>query len=225
MSQAPHSCPDLQPCRDGYPRTQDCAPDTCTNGSSAPTLLSSRSMKEHLVRTTQVVMFKFSPDGDKFRWLLFEAILNDRCPDFECSLGSQNGGASYIAMWRPENADAVRAWSRSVGFNVMNLTEDHPALPAPSIELPDIGDIAPGGMVAPCIANAEKMLADQGLEPTALNWIAVCDHFLSLPLIQPAHVLAFRLLRQGIERAALGAVRISATPTLAQDAGGLRPCR
>jgi hypothetical protein len=68
-------------------------------------------------------------------------------------------------------------------------------------------------VVAPCIVDVEHMLADQGLAPTALNWIAVCHHFLSLPLIRPERSAAFRLLHQAIERAALGAVRIDARPT------------
>lgn len=76
------------------------------------------------------------------------------------------------------------------------------------IKMPDVGDIAPGGVVAPCIADVTQMLADQRLEPTALNWIGVCDHFLSLPLIRAEQAAAFRLLRQAIERAALSAVEI-----------------
>lgn len=80
------------------------------------------------------------------------------------------------------------------------------------IQLPDIGDIAPGGVVAPCLADVERMLADQHMEPTALNWIALCDHFLSLPLISVGHAGAFRLLRKAIERAALRAVRIDLPP-------------
>jgi hypothetical protein len=54
------------------------------------------------------------------------------------------------------------------------------------------------------------MLVDQGLEPTALNWITVCNHFLSLPLIRVERAAAFRLLRQAIERAALLAVLVDA---------------
>lgn len=88
--------------------------------------------------------------------------------------------------------------------------EDKPKL---HIKMPDIGDIAPGGVVGACIADIERMLADQGLEPTARNWIAVCDHFRSLSLISGARALAFRLLRQAIERDALSAVMIAATPT------------
>jgi hypothetical protein len=80
------------------------------------------------------------------------------------------------------------------------------------IQLPDIGDIAPGGVGAPCLADVERLLADQHMEPTARNWIALCDHFLSLPLISVGHAVAFRLLREAIERAALGAVRIDHRP-------------
>jgi hypothetical protein len=159
-------------------------------------------------------MFKFSPDDVQFRGLLFEAIYNDRCPNFEISLGET--GSDYTALWRPEHADAVRTWAQSVGINVTSLagTPTSSSKPShmPSIRLPDIGDIAPGGVVAPCLADAERMLADQGLAPTALNWIAVCDHFRSLPLISPERACAFRLLRQAIERASLGAVTITARP-------------
>jgi hypothetical protein len=77
------------------------------------------------------------------------------------------------------------------------------------IQLPDIGDIAPGSVVDSCLADVERMLGDQHLEPTALNWIAVCDYFLSLSLISVGRAVAFRLLRKGIERSALGAVRIA----------------
>ena len=76
-------------------------------------------------------------------------------------------------------------------------------------QLPNIGDVAPGGVVAQCLANVERMLGDQHMEPTARNWIAMCDHFLSLPLISVGHTVAFRRLRKAIEHTALEAVRIS----------------
>lgn len=85
--------------------------------------------------------------------------------------------------------------------------------PMVHIPLPDIGDIAPGGVVGPCIRDAERMLADQGLEPTARNWLVVCDHFLSLSLICDEQGAAFRLLRQAIERAALAVVSIDLRKT------------
>jgi hypothetical protein len=169
-------------------------------------------MKEPATMTTCVetlpalVMFKFSSEDDQFRAHLFDAILSGKCPDFECSLGSPSGtGSSYTALWRTELAAAVRAWARTADIHVTcEATADIQG----HIKLPNIGDIAPGGVVAPCIADVERMLADQGLEPTARNWIAVCDHFISQPLIRVEHAGAFRLLRQAIERAALSAVMV-----------------
>lgn len=76
------------------------------------------------------------------------------------------------------------------------------------MDLPDIGDIAPGGIVPAAIADINRMLADQHLEPTASNWIAMCDHFLSQSLISPGFATAYRLLRAGILRSALSMVVI-----------------
>jgi hypothetical protein len=200
-------------------------------------------MKEPVVLTTctetslVLVMFKFSSDDDQFRARLFDAILSDRCPDFECSLGSPSGtGHSCTALWRPEHADAVRAWARSIGIHVTsdapsdstpgvphfqggprnvsagatriqggprdvtadatriqgrprdvsvgapriqggpsNVTADATRIQgephgregvATHIKLPDIGDIAPGGVVAPCIADVERMLVDRRAKGT-----------------------------------------------------------
>jgi hypothetical protein len=167
-----------------------------------------------------LVMFEFSSDNALLCKRLLAAILDDACPDFECSLGSPSGkGNSYTALWRVEHAEAVRAWAQSIGLSILN-TDGAPNPPHPEvgetslahIQLPDIGDIAPGGVVAPCLADVERLLADQHMEPTALNWIALCDHFLSLPLISVGRAVAFRLLREAIERAALGAVRIDPRP-------------
>jgi hypothetical protein len=114
-------------------------------------------------------------------------------------------------MWLPEHVAAVLAWAQSIGIvSNTDCTTNHPMT---SIQLPDVGDIAPGGVVGPCISDAERMLADQGLEPTAGNWIAVCDHFLSQSLIRNERAAAFRLLRQAIERAALAVVKIDPRPT------------
>ena len=160
-----------------------------------------------------LVQFAFTSDEPSLRSRLFNAILSDSCPDFECSLGSPSGtGSSYTAMWRPEHADAVHTWARSVGIHVLN-TDCRMNSPMAHILLPDIGDIAPGGVVGPCISDAERMLADQGMEPTARNWIAVCDHFLSQSLIGNERAAAFRLLRQAIEHAALTAVKIDPRPS------------
>lgn len=162
-----------------------------------------------------LVMFEFASDDPQLRKRLCDAILCNQCPDFECSLGSPNGtGSSYTALWRAEHADAVRSWAQSIGLNILStdgsLRNEEPLA---NIKLPDIGDIAPGGVVAPCLADAERLLTDQGMEPTALNWLAVCDHFLNLPLIGAERTAAFRLLRQAIERVALAAVRINSRPT------------
>lgn len=214
VSMAPHLCPDLQPYRDGYPRTQACPPDTCTNAVLASALLHPQSMRTAQVKSMPaLVMFTFSPGDDQFRGLLFEAICTDRCPDFEIALGET--GSGYCALWRPEHADAVRTWAKSVDSTVANSTASPPSSTIsdmPSIDLPDMCDSAPGGVTALCADAAERMLSDQGLAPTALNWIAVCDHFLSLPLTSREQAFAFRLLRQAIERAALGAVRINVPP-------------
>lgn len=82
--------------------------------------------------------------------------------------------------------------------------------PSLTISLPDIGDIAPGGVVAPCVADIERMLADQRLAPTALHWIAMCDHFLSGALESAERRTAFWLLRDCIRRDALSAVIVEA---------------
>jgi len=171
-----------------------------------------------------LVMFELSSDDHLLRKRLFVAISEGTCPDFECSLGSPSGkGDSYTALWRAEHAEAVRAWAQSVGLSILN-TAGAPSPQPPKvdetssihIQLPDIGDIAPGGVVAPCLADVERMLADQHMEPTALNWIALCDHFRSLPLISVGRAGAFHLLREAIERAALGAVRIDLPPATSQ---------
>ena len=62
---------------------------------------------------TPLVMFEFSSDDEGFRSRLFKAIDADECPDFTRSLGGS--GRNYAALWRPEHADAVRTWARSVG--------------------------------------------------------------------------------------------------------------
>jgi len=162
--------------------------------------------------TFGLVKFAFTSDDPKLRTRLFDAILDGRCPDFECSLGSPSKtGSSYTAMWLPEHVAAVLAWAQSIGIHVSSTdcTTNHPMT---SIQLPDVGDIAPGGVVGPCISDAERMLADQGMEPTARNWIAVCDHFLSQALICSGRSAAFRLLRQAIENAALATVKIDPRP-------------
>lgn len=161
-----------------------------------------------------LVMFEFSSESnnEQPRKLLFDAILCGKCPDFEYSLGGE--WDAYQALWRAEHAPAVQAWAESNGLRFHcagNATRREESLPR--IKLPDIGDIAPGGVVGPCLADAERMLADQGLAPTARNWLAVCDHFLSLPLLSPGRAAAFRLLRRGIEHDALGAVEIDSRPS------------
>jgi len=169
-----------------------------------------------------LVMFEFSSDDPGFRKRLLDAILDDHCPDFECSLGSPGlTGKSYTALWRAERAKAVCLWAESIGSEMFKSPSTvNPHLPPMAhIPLPDIGDIAPGGVVGPCISDAERLLADQCLESTAHNWIAVCDHFLSLPLICSERAAAFRLLRQAIERAALAAVKINPQP-ISQGAAG-----
>jgi hypothetical protein len=162
-----------------------------------------------------LVMFELSSNNSLLFKQLLAAILDGACPDFECSLGSPSGtGSSYTALWRAEHVGAVRAWAQSIGLSILSADEAVSSTGAlPHIQLPDIGDIAPGGVVPQCLADAERLLSDQGLEPTALNWIAVCDHFLSLPMTTVGRVAAFRLLRKAIERAALGAVRIDPRPT------------
>lgn len=171
-----------------------------------------------------LVMFEFSSNDPGFRKHLFDAIIDDSCPDFECSLGSPSlTGRTYTALWRTEHAEAVRTWARSFGFNVFTGCDTDLNPPMAHIPLPDIGDIAPGGVVGPCIHDAERLLADQGLEPTARNWVAVCDHFLSQALICSGRSMAFRLLRQAIERAALAAVKIDPRPTpgaISQEVAG-----
>lgn len=76
-------------------------------------------------KKTALIMFKFSSDDDQFRTRLFQAILDDQCPDFERSLGSPSGtGRSYTALWRPEHAGAVRAWARSIGVEPVVILPD-----------------------------------------------------------------------------------------------------
>ena len=98
------------------------------------------------------VMFEFSSDNALLCKRLLAAILDDACPDFECSLGSPSGkGNSYTALWRVEHAEAVRAWAQSIGLSILN-TDGAPSPQPPEvsetssthIQLPDIGDIAPG---------------------------------------------------------------------------------
>lgn len=182
----------------------------------------SKSLREPVMNTVHVkalpalVRFEFTTDDPKFRNRLFGAIFKNQCPDFECSLGSPSGtGSSYTALWRAEHADAVQAWARSSGIHITKALVEGGMI---HLKLPNIGDIALGvtspcfadaaRVVRLCFADAERMLGDQGLAPTALNWLAICDHFLSLPLIRLERAAAFRLLRQAIERTALGAVRM-----------------
>lgn len=78
-----------------------------------------------MYQTTCVIMFKFSTDDNQFRSRLLHAIFGGQCPDFECSLGDPSGtGCDYTAMWRPEHADAVRTWARSVGIQPHAVKED-----------------------------------------------------------------------------------------------------
>lgn len=63
---------------------------------------------------TALVLFEFSSDDPEFRSRLFAAIEADQCPDFTRSFGGS--GRSYAALWRPERAEAVRAWARSIGM-------------------------------------------------------------------------------------------------------------
>lgn len=164
-----------------------------------------------------LVMFEFWFDDPQFRKRLFNAILCHQCPNFECSLGSPSStGSSYTALWRVAHADAVRTWAQSVGIRIhsadgslRNKVREEPSI---NVQLPDSGDIAPGGIVGSCIIDVERMLTDQRMEPTALNWLAVCDHFRSLPLLCAERAAAFRLLRQAIERVALTAVKIDPRP-------------
>lgn len=189
----------------------------CKDIRLAPALLLSWNMQKpgkltaHVTRLN-LVKIAFVSDDPGLRKRLFDAIFSEKCPDFECSLGSPCGTGSYTAMWRPEHAGAVCTWARSIGIDVFSTSGGASDPSMSHIQLPDIGDIAPGGVVDPCITDAERMLADQGLEPTACNWLSVCDHFLSLPIISTAHTVAFRLLRCAIERAALGAVKIDPRP-------------
>ena len=60
-----------------------------------------------------LVLFHFSSYDETFRSQLLSAIIAGKCPDFECSFGGS--GRSYAALWKPEHADAVRAWAQSVG--------------------------------------------------------------------------------------------------------------
>jgi len=60
-----------------------------------------------------LVLFNFSSDDETFRSQLLSAIIAGKCPDFERSFGGS--GRSYAALWKPEHADAVRAWAQSVG--------------------------------------------------------------------------------------------------------------
>jgi hypothetical protein len=178
-------------------------------------------MKEPIMKTAHskilpaLIMFEFSSDDDQLRKHLCDAILDGKCPDFECSLGSPSGkGDSYTALWRVEHAAAVRTWAQSIGLNLNTdgTSSPHPEIDETSLvhlQLPYIGDIAPGGMVAPCLADVERLLADQHMEPTARNWVALCDHFLSLPLISVERAVAFRMLREAIVHATLGAVKIN----------------
>jgi hypothetical protein len=69
---------------------------------------------------TTLVLFDFSSDDETFRSRLFAAIYADLCPDFTRSLGGSD--RNYAALWRPEHADAVRAWARSVGAELVNAS-------------------------------------------------------------------------------------------------------
>lgn len=66
---------------------------------------------------TALVLFEFSSDDETFRSRLFEAILADQCPDFARSLGGSS--RNYAALWRLEHVEAVRAWARSVGAELI----------------------------------------------------------------------------------------------------------
>lgn len=112
-----------------------------------------------------LVMFEFSSDNALLRKHLLSAILDGTIPDFECALGSPSGtGNSYTALWRAEHTEAVCGWAQATGLRV-STPVGAPSLPGHEetvhIQLPDIGDIAPGGVVAPCLADIERMLADQ----------------------------------------------------------------
>lgn len=65
-----------------------------------------------------LVLFDFSSDDETFRSRLFAAIDSGQCPDFVRSFGGS--GRNYAALWRPERAEAVRVWARSVGADPVN---------------------------------------------------------------------------------------------------------
>jgi len=96
-----------------------------------------------------LVMFELSSDNSLLCKQLLTAILDDECPDFECSLGSPSGkGNDYTALWRVEHAEAVRNWAQSIGLSFRSTegapSRTHPEVggtPSSYIQLPDIGDV------------------------------------------------------------------------------------
>lgn len=63
-----------------------------------------------------LVLFEFSSDDMAFRHQLFMAIDARECPDYARSLGGT--GRNWSGLWRPEHAEGVRTWARSIGAEI-----------------------------------------------------------------------------------------------------------
>lgn len=66
---------------------------------------------------TPLVLFEFVGDDWNFRKLLLTAIETRAMPDYSFQLGGSSG-RNYAALWRPEHADAVRAWAKANGIRM-----------------------------------------------------------------------------------------------------------